>query len=85
LAECGGIQWVYDSVQHAILKSATMLKTKSSYLSKVPVLVVEADDPVQAANCAQQYRSMEEACMTPLERRHKADLMQALEATHAKT
>ena len=84
LAACGGIQWVYDSVQHAILKSATMLKTKSSYLSKVLVLVVEADDPVQAANCAQQYRSMDDACMTPLERRHKADLMQALEATHAK-
>jgi len=69
LEDCEGCVWVLQSVSKSMRTSSLQLGAKTKKWT-VPYRTAEASDPVEAAVCAAQLRSLDPEACTPLVRRH---------------
>ena len=77
---CEGVEWICIQVGQTERRGAADLKIKGKYLYNVPILVVEAADPVIAGVCVTQLNAIPIDKLTPLEAYYKNVLMPSLEA-----
>jgi len=80
LDECEGNDWVLTTVTYVERSTAALVVIKGKWTTSVPVLIVEAEDPDIAKECAVQIRSGDYNTFSPLLRMYHDTLLPELDA-----